>query len=462
MQSCQYCRNVLFKPLLSDDDRGFEAILHPTLAALEDSALKKNCKFCLILHGIIRNRRIGLPLETPRHQEHISLELHYFEDGDWVGIDEGDNANMPRYIQFYHPMGLDNFRICNPQVISQDRLNGDEAPELETTDGHSEEGSPYFTDNSTGSSAALDLATSWIRDCKSGHPTCRRHLENPLDIPTRLLDLSSIEEQPRRILLVSSEEQKVRWGQVQYATLSHRWNMGRIILTTKKNLDNHYLNGISTRDLPAIFYEAAVTTKNLGIRYLWIDSLCIIQDSDEDKATEIPRMGYYYENAEVNISASSDGSGGGLWTSRAGWATRPHHINATFTLGSPWTRNLEVRLQLAPVLRGPTSHLDGRGWVLQERIFPIRTLFFDSYWISYECGEMSASESCPNGVRKAIGQNSRTLETEMGTFLNRDGSLAIIGGKIRQMEMSVQGLGKEKSFFLLLQMLVILTRIGII
>ncbi|KAL2284957.1 hypothetical protein FJTKL_08508 [Diaporthe vaccinii] len=94
----------------------------------------------------------------------------------------------------------------------------------------------------------------------------------------------------------------------------------------------------------------------------------------------------------------------------------------------------QIQLELAPVLRADKSHLDYRGWILQERIFPRRTLFFDSYWISFECSQMSASESCPDGMDLTASSNPVTVESVMGTQLDRDCSLTIIGGKIRTID----------------------------
>ncbi|KAG6368644.1 hypothetical protein INS49_002857 [Diaporthe citri] len=116
-------------------------------------------------------------------------------------------------------------------------------------------------------------------------------------------------------------------------------------------------------------------------------------------------MADYYQNAELNLSASTQ-SIAGLWSDRDGEATKPFKINATLDL--PEGRK-EVLLELAPVLRADKSHLDYRGWILQERIFPRRTLFFDSYWISFECSQMSASESCPDGMDLTASSNPVTV-----------------------------------------------------
>lgn len=194
--------------------------------------------------------------------------------------------------------------------------------------------------------------------------------------------------------------------------------------------------------LPKMFAEACVTVKKLGLTYLWIDSLCIIQDSDVDKAMEIPNMADYYQNAELHLSASTQ-SIAGLWSDRDGEATKPFKVNTSLDL--PEGRK-HVVFELAPVLRADKSHLDYRGWILQERIFSRRTLFFDPYWISFECSQMSASECCPEGMGLTASSNPVTVESMMGTQLDRDCSLTIIGGIIRSVDAMSQtnGLGKQE------------------
>lgn len=229
---------------------------------------------------------------------------------------------------------------------------------------------------------------------------------------------------------------------LQYVTLSHRWNPTYNCFTYASNIFVHQAQGIRMARLPKTFAEACVTVKKLGFTYLWIDSLCIIQDSDADKASEIPKMADYYQNAELNLSASTE-SIAGLWSDRDGEATKPFNINASLDL--PEGRK-QIMLELAPVLRADKSHLDYRGWILQERIFPRRTLFFDPYWISFECSQMSASESCPEGMDLTASSNPVTVESMMGTQLDRDCSLTIIGGIIRAVDAmsKSKGLGKRK------------------
>jgi hypothetical protein len=97
----------------------------------------------------------------------------------------------------------------------------------------------------------------------------------------------------------------------QYATLSHCWGFHQPLRTTKATLDLH-LQKIRFSDLAKTFQDAAVTCRRLGIRYLWIDSLCIVQGDEEDWQIQSAQMASIYKGSTLTIAASSahDGTEG--------------------------------------------------------------------------------------------------------------------------------------------------------
>jgi hypothetical protein len=116
---------------------------------------------------------------------------------------------------------------------------------------------------------------------------------------------------PKRVILIGPEETDYiklyipSNGQTgRYVALSHCWGGSTPIMTTKNNLEQFIANKIPV-PLPKTFDDAVVTTRALGIRYLWIDSLCIIQDSPEDWSDQAPRMASIYGNAHVVIAADA-------------------------------------------------------------------------------------------------------------------------------------------------------------
>lgn len=454
---CHGCQNVHFAA--GSDQLGsnsgvedFEAVIHPDVLSLKACAQQRRCLLCVVLYGIYEHRRLFGPSERQPSSylgiyPKICLSLHFRgieESDEWEFLeDERHFEETPKDIIFSHPLGTDDIRIRNPQVIARSTWDTDDVGGLHSSSDMDQADalgvSPLSPDSnpadtSTGSEDTLTLAKHWVGKCSKSHKNCEKWSGSTHHIPRRLLDVSRVEDTTNGVVyLFNSADRFTQESEVstqQYVTLSHRWNPSYNCLTLSSNIQQHERQGIEMARLPKTFAEACNTVKRMGLKYLWIDSLCIIQDSSEDKALEIPNMADYYQNALLNLAASSQ-SIGGLWSDRDGRATKPFTMNATLDLPEG---SKKVVLELAPVLRADKSHLDYRGWVLQERIFPRRTLFFDPYWISFECSQMSASECCPEGIELTASSNPVTVDTVMGTQLERDCSLPIIGGIIRSLD----------------------------
>lgn len=449
--NCQQCRNVHF--MAGSDQLGsdsfledFEAVIHPDISSLKACVEKHRCLLCVVLYGMYEHRRLFGPADRQPSSvlgrfPKICLSLHFggkTESDEWdILEDERHFEDTPKDIIFSHPLGTDEICIRNPEVIARSAWDVDEAVEPDLSPGADELGAcleSNLTDISTGSESTLTLARRWIENCSSDHESCAKWSKSARQIPRRLLDVSRVVDITDGVVyLFSSTDRFTQESDAftqQYVTLSHRWNPSYNCFTLASNIHEHETQGMKMAQLPKTFAEACVTVKRMGLKYLWIDSLCIIQDSAADKSLEIPNMADYYQNATLNLSASAQ-SIGGLWSDRDGRATKPFTVNATLDLPEG---SKQVVLELAPVLRADKSHLDYRGWILQERIFPRRTLFFDPYWISFECSQMSASECCPEGKELTALSNPNTVETAMGTQLDRDCSLPIIGGIIRSID----------------------------
>lgn len=128
-----------------------------------------------------------------------------------------------------------------------------------------------------------------------------------VDLPTRVLYIDSISPQ-LDVKLVESKGMKGK-----YCALSHCWGPEhkRSLCTTKGNLEEHHIS-VPSDKLPKTFKDALVITKGIGIDYLWIDYLCIVQDDHDEWERESANMGSLYEKATLMIAASaaSDSSEG--------------------------------------------------------------------------------------------------------------------------------------------------------
>ncbi|KAF2180235.1 HET-domain-containing protein [Zopfia rhizophila CBS 207.26] len=157
----------------------------------------------------------------------------------------------------------------------------------------------------TFSSASLESAIRWLQTCIRSHAGCGPGAPQPL--PTRLLDVM-----PRSVRLYES-----RGENGHYVCLSHCWG-ARTTLQTTTGIVNKFKRNIPWKILPKTFKDAINFTRRLGLRYIWIDSLCIIQDDQSipsDWQRESAKMASIYQRSHVTLAASSSpDSHGGCFT----------------------------------------------------------------------------------------------------------------------------------------------------
>ncbi|KAF2177851.1 HET-domain-containing protein, partial [Zopfia rhizophila CBS 207.26] len=147
-----------------------------------------------------------------------------------------------------------------------------------------------------GSESSFDLARKWLHECHENHKECPKSVGI---LPSRVLDIGA--RFPIRSV-------KLHWTEEgesgRYAALSYCWGGLQPISSTQHTAQD-FTDGILFSKFPQTLQDAMITTFKLGIRYLWIDCLCIIQDDPEDMAREIAKMAQIFEEAYVTISASS-------------------------------------------------------------------------------------------------------------------------------------------------------------
>jgi hypothetical protein len=143
----------------------------------------------------------------------------------------------------------------------------------------------------------------------------------PYALPTRLLDLKTV-VQGKDIRLCSST---ALMSETRYATLSHRWGTLPILKLTHKNVEG-LQRGTSLYELSKAFQDAVAICRRYGLHYLWIDSLCIMQDEVQDWKIESLRMSSVYGLSTLNIATAGAADGGvGCFFSRYPLASRKCH-----------------------------------------------------------------------------------------------------------------------------------------
>ncbi|KAM6513277.1 hypothetical protein FALCPG4_015720 [Fusarium falciforme] len=182
-------------------------------------------------------------------------------------------------------------------------------------------------------------------------------------------------------------------SRVEYFTLSHVWGTDKFLTLTTENI-TRLKRQIEPTELPKCFQEAVITARRLGGRYLWIDSLCIMQDSPQDWAIESGDMHRVYSNGICNLATSNQSAANrGLFCSRNPAEGAPLTVEA-------WWRDRDhvERVGLYPNFSDLfTSYapLYRRSWVAQEQELSPRTIHMAPFPI-WECRQAILTECFPS------------------------------------------------------------------
>ncbi|KAH8593145.1 heterokaryon incompatibility protein-domain-containing protein [Bisporella sp. PMI_857] len=239
----------------------------------------------------------------------------------------------------------------------------------------------------SGSEPAFDRATKWLSHCLSHDENCGPH--GSTYAPRRLLNLGLGVESHDPILFEPTEP-------VPYVCLSYCWgtDIKDVLTTTTKTLKTHY-RGIRLSSLPRTIYDAVIFCRGLKLQYLWVDSLCIVQDDRESWLGDSAQMREIYSNALITLAIEEPAS------CKTGFLGKQR-------FGSEWQQKLVTLVSpeaggpgKALFIRPPTSQspdgaqrcsLDKRGWCLQESILSKRRLCFDGNEMTWECAHRTICE----------------------------------------------------------------------
>jgi hypothetical protein len=264
-------------------------------------------------------------------------------------------------------------------------------------------GFPKLSD--AGGCAHLDVIREWIRDCDTHQ--CLRSNDDPF-LPTRLLDVGK--NGSKRSYLICNTKHLAKTE--RYLALSHRWGAeveGTVIVNTyKRNIDK-LKDGIDDSRLPPKYQDAILVARELGIQYLWIDSLCIIQkdrsdphDKGEDWEEESKHMEQVFRSAYVTIAASCAASSAEQFLKARPERQCVKIINGT----TPYYLCDAIDNFYADVEDG---ELNKRGWVFQERALSRRTIYFTEKQTYWECGEGVRCETLTKVAKWVLIKSSRSL-----------------------------------------------------
>ncbi|KAF2736028.1 HET-domain-containing protein [Polyplosphaeria fusca] len=235
----------------------------------------------------------------------------------------------------------------------------------------------------------VQLVQTWFRSCCENHQLCAE-LGTPY-LPTRILRITDGTDAVPSIRLVEHSLETP-----PYLALSHAWGRSQPLTTTTTNLDDRKAN-IAWSSLPPTFKDAVLVCKALGLSHIWIDSLCILQDSRHDWAKEAARMKDVYVNAAIVVAAtSSSGADEGFLSPRDILKGRDEtSVLASFpVMGFDKASDVHVCCHVPHSSdHGEDGPLTRRGWAFQERLLARRLLSFDKNEIHWEC-ETTARCEC--------------------------------------------------------------------
>ena len=267
----------------------------------------------------------------------------------------------------------------------------------------------------------------WIEHCDREHKQCQQ--VGAPGMPTRVLDVQSLDPDGNCRIHVTGEGEGG-----QYAALSHCWGDTEktpVFKTTTDKLDE-FKQLLPFNRLPRSFQDAIRITRTLGLRYLWIDALCIVQDDAQDWANEAPKMAEVYSRAYVTLSlAAATNSSEGCLNAREG------KMEQSLRTGNDSNAGLFLRLSryhaMSRILSADTQQaskgmfedfeeLDRgriletapvftRKWCFQERMLSRRTVHYSREEMVWEC---AGGMKCECGIevsnvrRKTLAGSQRT------------------------------------------------------
>jgi Heterokaryon incompatibility protein (HET) len=223
-----------------------------------------------------------------------------------------------------------------------------------------------------GNQVHFHLLNKWLQDCNENYASHGPASCGESELPTRVLDVGD-SKCPNKLQLFITKGAKGR-----YIAVSHRWGDAMPFRTSKGNIDN-LCEAIRFDDLPKTFQDTVVVTRQLSVRFLWIDSLCIIQGEDAgahaDWKYESERMGNVFASAYCTIAVTS------AKNCTEGFL-RPRPLTAH---GGKVGENFDLDVE--------KGELNQRAWVYQERALSPRIIHFTTAQTYWECGTVIRCES---------------------------------------------------------------------
>ncbi|PKS05721.1 hypothetical protein jhhlp_007550 [Lomentospora prolificans] len=237
----------------------------------------------------------------------------------------------------------------------------------------------------------IEQAKVWLNKCRDHHECASPKLSRP----TRLIRLG---DRGDAKLVESADLNHF----VEYVALSYVWGPSQPYKLVSSNRDELHLQ-LDSSKLARTIKDAIEVTRALGYGFLWVDALCIMQDSDVDKANELPKMSSIYQGCALTIIAASASS------SEEGFL-KP--LDPLVFYLDPFTVKLHgeqgeisysIMLGARSVHQNSRETINSRGWTLQERLLSRKSLIFSKASVMWVCGATTRNIGTgPNSVLRPV------------------------------------------------------------
>ena len=255
----------------------------------------------------------------------------------------------------------------------------------------------------------------WISECDAGHKDCELPEEVPL--PTRVVDVNPTPDGLQPVLV----ETNGTFG--RYAALSYSWGKSLPLKLTRSSIQP-FKSGIPWSKIPKTLQDAMAITHRLGLRYIWIDALTIVQDDEADWKVEAAKMAAVYGSAFITIAATnSKDCQQGIFATRESLAT--HYRVWPLTSGqkpveADILRDGEIYTRRGRRAKLSTHPLQKRGWTLQEHVLSRRVIQYTESELVWHCRTGRATEARPTLIKSARLSGGNTNHLEPAFLPQRD------------------------------------------
>ncbi|KAI1737088.1 HET-domain-containing protein [Xylaria scruposa] len=350
------------------------------------------CAFCNLLMERVQDslgeaeRRGGKGLELSIHVKANSAGLDDFQNSlrNGLRINRLFVSIIPRYVHYDMASWTRKWPIRIPQDLCVISDPASPARKAEDVVGQ-------WLGRDLSSDHHFETISRWLQPCLM-HDKCNRTLSQKriwniweVPLPLRCVELLS---HGKGIRLRETDGQRGA-----YVTLSHRWTADTERCMTTTGNYNARLEGKEFRWLSQIFWDAFKVTERMGVKYIWIDTLCIIQDGDGgmDWRQEAPKMSQYYQSSLFTICAAVSSPARGIFDAKIPdripqkLVRLPYRDSNGCRRGHFYVYERELELSVQYEIAMQASQFPNRGWIFQEWILSRRIIYYTDYGLFFEC-----------------------------------------------------------------------------